>query len=93
MILRVTSNQQNQRGESLPPFSIKTKGALQIKEGRQIYFSSSAPGRTWYEADAGLNNKMSRSNQPGTRLLYSDDGLLYITSDHYNTASSIGTWK
>ncbi|ABA73783.1 hypothetical protein Pfl01_2040 [Pseudomonas fluorescens Pf0-1] len=36
---------------------------------------------------------MCRSNQPGTRLLYSDDGLLYITSDHYNTASSIGTWK
>ncbi|WP_192560381.1 RHS repeat-associated core domain-containing protein [Pseudomonas allokribbensis] len=53
----------------------------------------SAPGRTWYEADVGLNNTMSRSNQPGTRLLYSDDGLLYITSDHYDTVSSIGTWK
>ncbi|MBN3862004.1 type IV secretion protein Rhs [Pseudomonas frederiksbergensis] len=53
----------------------------------------SAPGRTWYEADVGINNTMSRSNQPGTRLLYSDDGLLYITSDHYDTVSSIGTWK
>ena len=53
----------------------------------------SAPGRTWYEADVGLNNTMSRSNQPGTRLLYSDDGLLYITSDHYETVTPIGKWK
>ncbi len=53
----------------------------------------SASGRTWYEADVGLSNTMSRSNQPGTRLLYSNDGLLYITSDHYDTASPIGTWK
>ncbi|QHF53740.1 guanine-specific ribonuclease N1 and T1 [Pseudomonas sp. S49] len=36
---------------------------------------------------------MSRSNQPGTRLLYSDDGLLYIISDHYETVNSIGKWK
>ncbi|MED7666586.1 guanine-specific ribonuclease N1 and T1 [Pseudomonas moraviensis subsp. stanleyae] len=36
---------------------------------------------------------MSRSNQPGTRLLYSNDGLLYITSDHYETVSPIGKWK
>jgi len=53
----------------------------------------SAPGRVWHEADVGLSNTMSRSNQAGTRLLYSDDGLLYITTDHYRTATSIGTWK
>ncbi|WP_368266061.1 ribonuclease domain-containing protein [Dickeya chrysanthemi] len=52
-----------------------------------------SPGRVWREADIGLNNTMSRSNQPGTRLLYSSDGLLYITTDHYETATSIGKWK
>lgn len=29
----------------------------------------------------------------GTRLLYSSDGLLYVTADHYVTASSVGRWK
>ncbi|MCE0490011.1 hypothetical protein LU196_08105 [Pantoea sp. Mb-10] len=53
----------------------------------------SSPGRVWREADIGLNNTMSRSNEPGTRLLYSSDGLLYITTDHYETATSIGKWK
>ncbi|WP_368664438.1 ribonuclease domain-containing protein, partial [Dickeya sp. DW 0440] len=53
----------------------------------------SAPGRSWYEADIGLNNTMSRAKQAGTRLLYSNDGLLYITTDHYETATSIGKWK
>lgn len=52
-----------------------------------------APGRIWYEADIGLSNTMSRSNQQGTRLLYSNDGLLYITTDHYKTATQIGRWK
>ncbi|MBN4834179.1 hypothetical protein H4F76_13340 [Enterobacter hormaechei] len=53
----------------------------------------SVPGRIWREADIGLDSSMSRSNQPGTRLLYSNDGLLYITTDHYKTATSIGTWQ
>ncbi|OCQ51193.1 Ribonuclease precursor [Photorhabdus australis subsp. thailandensis] len=53
----------------------------------------SSPGRVWREADIGLDNTMSRGNQPGTRLLYSNDGLLYITTDHYETAISIGKWK
>ncbi|MBA0169558.1 VENN motif pre-toxin domain-containing protein [Pectobacterium sp. CFBP8739] len=53
----------------------------------------SAPGRVWKEADIGLDNTMSRSNQAGTRLLYSSDGLLYITTDHYESVTSIGKWK
>ncbi|WP_437840095.1 RHS repeat-associated core domain-containing protein [Sorangium sp. So ce1153] len=53
----------------------------------------SAPGRTWYEADVGLSSTISRSKQPGTRLLYSSDGLLYVTADHYETVHLIGTWK
>ena len=36
---------------------------------------------------------MSRSNQPGTRLLYSNDGLPYITTDRYISATQIGTCK
>lgn len=52
-----------------------------------------SPGRTWYEADVGLTNEMKRSKQPGTRLLYSDDGLLYVTADHYGTAQYIGRYK
>jgi RHS repeat-associated protein len=53
----------------------------------------SAPNRVWFEADIGLTGTMSRSNQPGTRLLYSNDGQLYVTPDHYNTALPIGRWK
>ncbi|GHC85299.1 hypothetical protein GCM10007079_28030 [Nocardiopsis terrae] len=53
----------------------------------------SYPGRVWYEADVGLSNKMKRSKQPGTRLLYSSDGLLYVTADHYETSHFVGTYK
>ncbi len=35
---------------------------------------------------------MKRSKQPGTRLLYSDDGLLYVTTDHYKTVDYVGTY-
>lgn len=49
--------------------------------------------RTWQEVDIGLSNTMSRNNQLGTRLLYSNDGLLFITTDHYKTVAPIGTWK
>ncbi|GAA3268003.1 hypothetical protein [Streptomyces labedae] len=49
-------------------------------------------GRVWYEADVGLTNTMKRSKQPGTRLLYSDDGLLYVTTDHYKTVDHVGTY-
>ncbi|EKN4811508.1 VENN motif pre-toxin domain-containing protein [Yersinia enterocolitica] len=40
----------------------------------------SIQGRVWYEADVGLANTVSRAKQDGTRLLYSNDGLLYITT-------------
>jgi len=52
-----------------------------------------APGRVWYEADVGLKNTMARSKQPGSRLLYSNDGQMYITNDHYKTVHFIGTYK
>jgi filamentous hemagglutinin len=50
-----------------------------------------APGRVWYEADVGMSNTMGRNKQPGTRLLYSNDGLLYGTTDHYKI-TSISNW-
>lgn len=49
--------------------------------------------RVWREADIGINNQISRNKQSGTRLLYSNDGLLFITTDHYQTFKEIGTWK
>ena len=52
-----------------------------------------ASGRIWHEADVGHVNTISRAKQAGTKLLYSNDGLLYITYDHYNTVHYIGRWK
>ena len=48
-------------------------------------------GRIWYEADVGINYIMSRSNfkNPGYRILYSSDGLIYGTYDHYKTVFPI----
>jgi ribonuclease len=39
------------------------------------------PGRNWYEAD--LNYNCAHRN--ADRLLFSNDGLVYITKDHYKT--------
>ncbi|MFG1995645.1 putative Ig domain-containing protein [Actinoplanes sp. NPDC048988] len=52
----------------------------------------SAPGRIWHEADIGVNNMMSRKTQ-GNRLLYSNDGLAYVTPDHYDSFYQIPNWK
>jgi len=50
-------------------------------------------GHVWHEADIGDDPTKKRKNSPGWRLLYSEDGLLYITTDHYGTAEPIGRWK
>ena len=41
----------------------------------------SAAGRVWYEAD--INYYSGKRNRQ--RLLYSNDGLLFVTYDHYHT--------
>ena len=41
----------------------------------------STPNRTWFEADINYS-KGFRNNE---RILYSNDGLLFITYDHYHT--------
>ena len=38
-------------------------------------------GRTWYEAD--LNYNCGHRNSQ--RILFSNDGLVYVTHDHYKT--------
>ncbi len=51
----------------------------------------SASGRVWHEADVGVNYNMSRSNSknPAYRILYSNDGLIYGTYDHYDSVFQI----
>ena len=48
-------------------------------------------------AQAAINAASTLMSAVGSsghaRLLYSNDGLLYITTDHYETATSIGRWK
>lgn len=39
------------------------------------------PGRIWYEAD--INYKSGRRNRH--RLLWSNDGLIFVTYNHYET--------
>ena len=41
----------------------------------------SAPGRVWYEAD--INYSSGYRNRE--RILYSNDGLIFVTYDHYQT--------
>lgn len=45
----------------------------------------SAPGRIWYEADINYTNG-KRNRQ---RILYSNDGLFFVTYDHYHTFYNI----
>jgi RHS repeat-associated protein len=44
-----------------------------------------AKGRVWYEADINY----SSGYRGGERLLYSNDGLLYRTTDHYKTFTKV----
>lgn len=39
-------------------------------------------GRTWYECDIGYRGGRSRGAK---RIVYSNDGLIYYTQDHYKT--------
>ncbi|WP_210189288.1 ribonuclease domain-containing protein [Saccharomonospora piscinae] len=50
-------------------------------------------GRVWQEADVGLSNKISRRKQPPWRLVYSNDGLAYVTVDHYKNFYRLPNWR
>ena len=45
-----------------------------------------APGRVWYEADFDYTGGYRND----CRLLYSNDGLIFVTYDHYATFYEIG---
>lgn len=45
----------------------------------------SAPGRIWYEADINYTSGYRGSD----RILYSNDGLIFVSYDHYHTFSEI----
>ena len=54
--------------------------------GGDVFFNKKgelphSPGRIWYEADINYTGGY-RNNQ---RLLYSNDGLIFVTYDHYYT--------
>lgn len=40
-----------------------------------------APSRQWFEADINYNC----GHRGSDRLLYSSDGLIYVTTDHYRS--------
>lgn len=59
------------------PGKMVTMGSYQNRNGHLPQI----PGRIWYEADINYYN--GRRN--GHRLLWSNDGLLFVTYDHYET--------
>ena len=65
------------------PGKMYTRGVYDNDDGHL----PSAPGRIWYEAD--INYYEGHRN--GHRILYSDDGLIFVTYDHYLTFYEIQT--
>ncbi len=59
------------------PDKILTRGQYYNRNGHL----PTKPGRIWYEADINYNSGF-RNEQ---RILYSNDGLLFVTYDHYRT--------
>lgn len=59
------------------PGKMLTRGIYKNKD----HHLPQIPGRIWYEAD--INYYSGRRN--GHRLLWSNDGLLFVTYDHYET--------
>jgi len=47
-----------------------------------------APGRKWYECDCYY----TRGKRNAYRVVYSSDGLVYYTGDHYNTFTQLFPW-
>jgi len=64
-------------------------------------FLPDADGRVWYEADIHIPTSTSKNKEadinnkrPTERLLYSNDGLIYLSPDHYMSAPVyIGKYK
>ena len=63
------------------PGKMITKGIYKNRNGHL----PSAPGRIWYEADINYDGGY-RGND---RILFSNDGLVFVTYDHYLTFEEI----
>ena len=63
------------------PGKMLTKGKYKNKNGHL----PSAPGRVWYEADINCTWGYRGSD----RVIYSNDGLVFVTYDHYKTFQEI----
>lgn len=63
------------------PGKMLTKGIYQNLNGHL----PSAPGRVWYEADINY----TQGFRAAERILFSNDGLIFVTYDHYKTFYAI----
>lgn len=63
------------------PGNMITGGIYQNRNGHL----PDKPGRIWYEAD--INYKEGKRNDE--RILFSNDGLIFVTYDHYETFAEI----
>lgn len=63
------------------PGKMLTKGEFKNINGHL----PSSTGRVWYEADINYTNGYRGSD----RIVYSNDGLIFVTYDHYNTFHEI----
>ena len=63
------------------PGKMITKGVYKNRNGHL----PTAPGRIWYEAD--INYKGGFRGM--TRVVYSNDGLIFVTYNHYFTFEAI----
>ena len=70
---------QNKKGNlnEVAPGKMLVKGVYKNADDKL----PSQPGRTWYEADINYNFGFRGQE----RILFSNDGLIFITYDHYDT--------
>lgn len=62
---------------TVAPDRMLFKGIYENKNGHL----PTAPGRVWYEADINY----TRGYRGTDRILFSNDGLVFVTYDHYRT--------
>lgn len=65
----------------IAPGKMLAKGEYMNRNGHL----PSAPGRVWYEADINY----SEGYRGAERILFSNDGLIFVTYDHYQTFQAI----
>ncbi len=75
--LRALGWKQGDSPVKFAPGRMVTRGEFENMNGHL----PDAPGRVWYEAD--INYYSGKRN--GHRILWSNDGLLFVTYDHYRT--------